>query len=236
MDERVNRLVNALRAGGFGPGGRILWLGQNCHRVLEGLLAAAKLGGMFCPVNWRQSAKELEFVIDDLDARAVIWQDEEIGDTARAARDATGSKALWLQHDASGDGSYEAFLQSGSPDDPGIDVDPTSSVLLMYTAAFAGTPNAAMLSHRAIAAQDMVMARLQEVTADYVYLNSGPLFHIATFMTTLATFHLGGTNVFTRRVDAEELCRLIDAERCTGAFIIGPTFAQIMEVNKDRRF
>ena len=41
-------------------------------------------------------------------------------------------------------------------------------------------------------------------------------------MTTLATFHFGGTNVFTRRVDAEELCRLIEAERCTGAFLIGP--------------
>src|SRR5439155_9145453 len=92
FDERVNRLANALRAEGFAEGDRILWLGQNCHRVLEGLLAAAKLGGMFCPVNWRQSAKELEFVIDDLDARAVIWQDEEIGDAARQARDASGSK------------------------------------------------------------------------------------------------------------------------------------------------
>src|SRR5205085_10107930 len=99
-----------------------------------------------------------------------------------------------------------------------------------------GTPNAAMLSHRAIAAQDVVMAMLQGVTADYVYLNSGPLFHIATFMTTLAAFHLGGTNVFTRRVDAEELCRLIDAERCTGAFIVGPTIKQMIEVNTDGRY
>jgi acyl-CoA synthetase (AMP-forming)/AMP-acid ligase II len=37
--------------------------------------------------------------------------------------------------------------------------------------------------------------------------------------------------VFTRRVDAAELCRLIEAERCTGAFIMGPTIDQILEVN-----
>jgi acyl-CoA synthetase (AMP-forming)/AMP-acid ligase II len=55
-------------------------------------------------------------------------------------------------------------------------------------------------------------------------------------MTTLATFHMGGTNVFTRRVDAEELCRLIDAEQCTGAFVMGPTIKQILEVNKDGRY
>ena len=31
------------------------------------LLAAAKLGAMFCPANWRQTPDELAFVIDDLD-------------------------------------------------------------------------------------------------------------------------------------------------------------------------
>ncbi|HLG92699.1 MAG TPA: AMP-binding protein, partial [Acidimicrobiales bacterium] len=59
MDERVNRLANALAQVGLSSGDRILWLGQNCHRVLEGLLAAAKLGAVFCPVSWRQSAEEL---------------------------------------------------------------------------------------------------------------------------------------------------------------------------------
>ena len=52
----------------------------------------------------------------------------------------------------------------------------------------------------------------------------------------MATFQMAGTNVFTRRVDAEELCRLIDAERCTGAFVIGPTIDQIVEVNNDGRY
>ncbi|MBV8162258.1 MAG: AMP-binding protein [Acidimicrobiia bacterium] len=238
MDERVNRLANALLAEGFGPGERIMWLGQNCHRVLEGLLAAAKVGGVFCPVNWRQTAEELAFVIDDLDPRVVLWQDAEIGDAVRAARTATGSTAVWLQHDggAGNQASYEAFLAGGAPADPCLDVDPSTPVLQLYTAAFTGRPNGAQLSHTAIVTQDLIMAMLQEVTTEYRYLNAGPLFHIATFMTTLAAFHMGGTNVFTRRADAEELCRLIDAERCTGAFVMGPTIDQMIEVNKDGRY
>jgi long-chain acyl-CoA synthetase len=55
-------------------------------------------------------------------------------------------------------------------------------------------------------------------------------------MSTFATFVAGGTNVFTPRVDAEELCRLIDAERCTGAFLVGPTIKQILQVNADGRY
>ena len=236
MDDRVNRLANALVSSGFASGQRILWLGQNCHRVLEGLLAAAKTGGVFCPVNWRQSAQELAFVLEDVDPSVVMWQDEEIGDAVRQAREQAGSGALWLQHDGQGAGNYEAFLASASPEDPGTEVDPDTPVLALYTAAFSGRPNGALLSHTAIVFQDLFMASLQEVGSDYVYLNSGPLFHVATFMTTLATFHLAGTNVFTRRVDAEELCRLVDAEGCTGAFIMGPTMDQMIEANRDGRY
>jgi long-chain acyl-CoA synthetase len=106
----------------------------------------------------------------------------------------------------------------------------------MYTAAFTGTPNAAMLSHTAVLVQDVVMGMMQEISCDYVYLNCGPLFHIATFMTTMATFHFGGANVFTPRVDAVELCQLIDTHRCTGAFIMGPTIGEILELNRDDKY
>jgi long-chain acyl-CoA synthetase len=238
LDDRVNRVAHALTAAGVGRGDRVLWLGQNSFRVLELLLAAAKIGAVFCPANWRQSPDELAFVIADCDAKVVVWQEEEIGEGVRAGREkAAGSAtadALWLRHD--GD-EYERFV-AGSPsgDDPEIEVDPSDAVLMLYTAAFAGTPNGALLSHTAVVVQDVVMGTLQGVTSEYSYLNSGPLFHVATFMTTLATFHFGGTNVFTRRVDAEELCRLIDAERCTGAFVVGPTVGQMVEANRGGRY
>ena len=91
LDDRVNRLCGALTTAGVGAGDRILWLGQNSFRVLEGLAAAAKLGAMFCPVNWRQTADELAFVLDDLTPRVVVWQEAEIGDGgARRARPGRG--------------------------------------------------------------------------------------------------------------------------------------------------
>ena len=233
MDDRVNRLASALRAEGVGEGDRILWLGQNCHRVLELLLAAAKVGAVFCPSNWRQSAAEFAFVLDDSDPKLVVWQEEEIGDNLREARGLATNKGRWLQHDS---GEYEEFLAGGDPSDDEGYVDPSSPVLQMYTAAFTGSPNGALLSHTALVVQNLLMAMLQQIDASYVYLNAGPLFHVATLMTTMATFHMGGTNVFTRRVDAEELCQLIDAEKCTGAFVVGPTIGQILELNADGRY
>lgn len=238
LDRRTSRLANALRDEGIGRGDIVLWLGQNCHRLLEGLLSCAKLGAVFSPANWRQSPAELIAVLEDTVPKVVIWQEEEIGKFVRAARERWGGKTRWLRHDSGAEDadSYEAFLAAGAPEDPAVAVDPSWPVLQLYTAAFGGSPNGAQLAHRGILAQDLAVAMVQRITEETVYLNSGPMFHMATLMTTFATFRMGGTNVLTRRVDAEELCRVIERERCNYGFVIGPTAGEILEVNKDGRY
>jgi long-chain acyl-CoA synthetase len=235
-DARVSHLAALLRERGVGPGDRLLWLGQNCHRLLETFLAAAKIGAVFCPANWRQTADELVFVLEDLAPKVVLWQDEEIGAAVRSARERSSKEPLWIQHDGVAEGSYESFLESKAQVLPALQVDPSMPVLALYTAAFGGRPNAALLSHTGLLLQALVISKAQDVGRDFVYLNCGPLFHVATLMTTLATFVWGGTNVFTRRVDAEELCRLIEAERCTGAFVMPPTMQQMAEANRDGKY
>jgi long-chain acyl-CoA synthetase len=238
LDERVNRLASALADTGFGPGDRILWLAQNSVRLLECLLAAAKLGGVACPVNWRLSPDELAFVLDDVDPFLVVWQEREIGSAVAAARARSTGAARWVRHDAepADPDGYEALVARGRPEDLDLAVSASDPVLMVYTAAFAGHPNGALLSHTACILEAVLMAMLSDVSWDYRYLNCGPMFHVGTLMLTLAAFQMGGTNVFTPRVDAEELCRLIESERCTGAFLQPPTIAQMLEVNADQRF
>ncbi len=242
LDERTDRLARGLLAAGMEPGGRLLWLGQNCHRLIECWLACAKIGAVVVPANWRQSADEMVTLLDDAAPTVVVWQEEEIGETVAAARDRwRGEAARWLRHDApDGDGGadgYEAFV-AGATEDVALSATVSASdpVLQLYTGAFGGTPNGALISHRAILAQGLTMAMVQRVTDQTVYLNSGPMFHMATLMTTFATFQMGGTNVLTRRVDAEELCRVIEAAGCNYGFVMGPTAEQILEVNADGRF
>jgi len=238
LDRRTNQLANALLAEGVGTGDRVLWLGQNCHRLLEALLACAKVGAVFSPANWRQSPEELVALLDDAAAKVVIWQEQEIGPSLTEARRQHSDSALWLRHDTTGtlEDTYEGFLASGDVDDPEISVDPAWPVVQLYTAAFGGVPSGAQLAHRAILAQDVIVALVQGITEATVYLNSGPMFHMATLMTTFATFRMGGTNVLTRRVDAEELCRVIEAERCNYGFVMGTTAKDILEVSSDGRY
>jgi acyl-CoA synthetase (AMP-forming)/AMP-acid ligase II len=231
---RVSGLARALAAAGTGPGDRVLWLGQNSFRVLEALLAAARLGAIFCPANWRQSPDELAFILSDLDPTVVIWTG---GEAAAKARDISGSRARWV---LAGD-DYEALITDADADGDGdgdgsAAVDPDSPVLALYTAAFDGRPNAALLSHSALISHNMALAYIRQIPPGFVFLNSGPLFHVGTMMFCLATFHLGGKNVFTPAFDPEETCRLIEAERCTQAFLFGPMIDQLVAANSDGRY
>lgn len=236
LDARVTRLANRLREVGVGHGDRVLWMAQNCHRLLELLLASAHLGSSVCPINWRQSADEYAFVIDDLKPKVIVTQEAVIGDIARSARSLTGHDALWIQHDAEGEGSYEHFVAAGSEDALVGRVDPESPVLLMYTAAFEGRPNASMITQLGLLTQDANLFLLGDVTPDYVYLNCGPLFHIGSLMFTVATFHIGGTNVFSRQADPLEVLTLIHQERCVGGFVLPPTIEKILQLNADRTY
>jgi acyl-CoA synthetase (AMP-forming)/AMP-acid ligase II len=237
VDERVDRLSDALATAGVEVGDRLLWLGQNSFRLLELWLAAARLGAMVCPANWRQAPRELAFVIDDLQPRVVFWQEAEIGDRVNEARTLSEARgALWLQHDDRGAEGYERFLGSGQPGRKDREVDPDLPLLVIYTAAFAGSPNGSMLSQSALLIQSFVMAAMQRIDENYAYLACGPLHHVATWMSAVPTLHFGGTLVITPRVNAEELCRIIEKERCNGAWLTAPTIAEMVEVNRDRRY
>ena len=245
LDERVSRLASALRAAGLGPGDRILWLGQNSFRVYELLGAAARIGAMVCPGYWRWAPPEMAFALEDFDPQVVIWQEEEIGDAVRAARAATpaAAPALWLRHDtdtgagagATGDQSYEAFLAGGDPASPGLDVDPDSALLVIYTAAISGRPCGSMLSHTNLISMGLQVAWLGDIDDRTVFLNSGPMFHIGNFQFYgIPVLIQGGSNVVTRRVIASEVLDVLASEKCTRAYLMPATITQLTTLMRER--
>ena len=91
LSERVGRLARLLSDEDVKVGDRIVWHGQNSFRVIELLLASARVGAVFCPLNWRMPDDELEFCIEDLDPAV-----EEAATLLGAPRWTTGTpKTCW---------------------------------------------------------------------------------------------------------------------------------------------
>ncbi len=232
FDARVDQVANMLTGQGVTRGDRVLWLAQTSGRFLELLLACARLGAMICPANWRQSAQEMAFVIDDFDPAVIVWQEEEIGDRVREARAACGSVARWIQHDATGENGYDALVERAEAVQVDNPVDPDSALLVIYTAAIVDRPAGSMLSQRNLMTMATMTGTVTGVDHDSVFVNTGPLFHIGNFQfDSLPVFVRGGTNVYVRRVEEEHLLHLIERERVTSAFLMPPTIFKMKELN-----
>jgi acyl-CoA synthetase (AMP-forming)/AMP-acid ligase II len=235
LDRRTSRLADALARRGVHSGDRIVWLAQNSFRCVEVLLAAAKLGAIFCPLNWRLAPPEICFLLEDLDPSAVFWQRDILGDAGDSYRK-SAARAVWVEHATELD-EFADFLSSGGLVDEELPVDPNSALLAIYTAAFDGQPAAALLSHTSMLSQAVQHAYIYDLDSTDSFLSAGPMFHLAVFLFILPVMAVGGKTVVAQQVDAEEMCRLIEAERCTRAFpLMQFTLQQIAEINKDFRY
>jgi acyl-CoA synthetase (AMP-forming)/AMP-acid ligase II len=148
IDERTNRLANALAARGVSKGDRVAFLLQNDHHWLETTFATLKLGAVVVPLSWRMSAGEQERVVDDSSPSAVILSDAFL----ELCRDlplwlAQTSRAILIGQGRPGTSSYEELIDRASPDAPETKVFEDDLACISFTSGTTGSPKGVMWTH-----------------------------------------------------------------------------------------
>jgi acyl-CoA synthetase (AMP-forming)/AMP-acid ligase II len=235
LAQRIDRLTGVFADLGIGSGDRIVWLGQNCHRWLESLVAAGRLGAMLASLNWRLPASELGGILNDYEPQIVIWQRADLGPLAETLRPAHPG-ARWICHDTAQDDGYESLIQRTQPHPHRGLEDPDAPALLLSVADPSGGTNGSLLSQGNLLVPGLLMAQLQAIDSHSVHLVSAPLFHIAALFALIPTLQMRGTNVFVRRADATLVCEAINLHKCTHGLLFAPTIREIVELNADGRY
>src|SRR2546426_4714504 len=114
LDERSNRLAQALLAAGIDRGSRVAHLDRTAPEVVELLLATSKIGAVTVPLNWRLARRELTTIVEDAEAPLII-AGTEYADVAGEVADALPARPLVVVVGA----DYEDWLAAHHPVDPG---------------------------------------------------------------------------------------------------------------------
>jgi len=85
LDDRANRLAHHLRSAGVGPGDHVGLQLMNGTEYLEAMLAAFKLRAVPVNINYRYVEAELEYLYDNADIVALVY-DDRFAERVRAAR------------------------------------------------------------------------------------------------------------------------------------------------------
>ncbi|HVW32034.1 MAG TPA: AMP-binding protein [Acidimicrobiia bacterium] len=239
LDERANRLAHHLAAAGIGPGHHVAAYLYNGTEFVETMLAAFKLRAAVVNVNYRYVAAELRYLLDDSDARAIVYDGRFAATLAEVAGDlpllatrlavgtggSTGAAAL------PGAAEYEAALAAESPERPAVERT-GDDLYLLYTGGTTGMPKGALWRHTDILAAglgNLGGATTAEEVVERVragrdrHLPACPLMHGAAQWMTFATFYNGGTVLLSTdpHFDAGRIAELAAAERATIVAVVG---------------
>jgi long-chain acyl-CoA synthetase len=216
LDERSNRLAQALLAGGVTDGSRIAYLGRSAPEVIELLFAVAKIGAVIVPLNWRLSPRELAGVLADAQAPLLI------ADSAyRATAEGLAPAALRIVGD-----DYEQWLLGHDAVDPGGRGEPGDVVVQMYTSGTTGVPKGVLTTHRNLAAAAATSA-CWAFDSDTVSLTPLPLFHIGGIGWVYCGLWHGATTILVSEFDAAAVLDDLERLRVTNPIFV-PTMLQML--------
>ncbi|WP_207569129.1 class I adenylate-forming enzyme family protein [Mycobacterium decipiens] len=238
-------LAHALSDDGVQPGDRVAVIMSNRPQWPVAFYGALLAGAIVVPLNAWWTARELEYVLSDCDARVVIADRERLARLGPSLSVCAAMRRVYVTQDTAeldhcdravvpleaviGDSSAWDGLPDQPP--PDLKVDPDADATIFYTSGTTGKPKGAIGTHRNAAtvafASGFGPARAALRRGEPIpvpdhhapakcTLLSVPLFHVTGSLTILHSVMLAGDHiVLMSRWDPREALNLIERERCT---------------------
>ena len=221
LQERVYRLASALQQAGVQPGDRVAVLCPNLPPLLEAHFGVPWAGAVLVAINTRLSAAEVVYILNDSEAKVLIV-DTELAVPLEPVLDQLAHKPLFVNVIDEAEGvrlpgtDYESFLAAASPEPIAIPVvDEDAMISINYTSGTTGLPKGVMYTHRGAYLNALGVVQALDIRSDSVYLWTLPMFHCNGWCYTWGVAATGAVNVCLRRIDAEQVFRLIEKESVT---------------------
>jgi len=229
LNDRLNRLANALSNLGVDKGDRVAMLQVNCNQCVETYFATAKLGAIYVPLNFRAKGDELTYMLNSSEANTLFVGERYI-DLVNSSRSGLSSVKNFISIESKHDGMlyYEDMLSSPA-EEVVTEISDDDTTILMYTAGTTGLPKGVMLSHNSFA-----IYVLENVTPADPELEEGniltvPLYHVAGIQAMMAAIYGGRTLVMERQFEPVEWMELVEAEKANRAMMVPTMLKQLIE-------
>ena len=251
LDDEVGRIATGLGAAGIVAGYRIVIATSNRIEFVTTYLGVLRAQAVAVPVNPRSTPSEMVRMFADSGARMVVTDTDTVTKVREAAAllsaaldgsgepDVEGVEPELIERAVNprvvvigatllpGERSYDHLRADAARSVPPLQ-DHERLAALLYTSGTSGRPRAAMLSHRALAANIEQVSEVDPpmIHGDDVVLGVLPLFHIYGLNAVLGgVVRHRAKLVLTDRFDPQGTLDLIEDEACSVVPVAPPVFA-----------
>ena len=221
---RVERVTGHLQVThGLKLGQRVAWLGLNHELHLVTLVACARLGLIFMPLNFRLAVAELQVVLQDAKPSILIHDEWHANAVVTLASDVPQSCRL------------ESLIATSSAKNLALPaVDDGLDVLLVYTSGTTGLPKGAVHSQAALLANAKASDEAHGFKPTDIVLSTLPLFHVGGLCIQTLPALLAGVSVHLQpRFDASAWLTGVSqgelAQRPTLSLLVPATMRAVLD-------
>jgi len=231
--ERVAAVARFFQTRKVAPRDRISILEVNSHAFLETYYAAAGIGAILNPLNYRLAPREVAFILRDAGARWLVANARFAALVAGILGEETPLEGIiWIgtpglptasvsNHD------YETIVDTHSGPFSPVPVEENEVSHLYYTSGTTGRPKGVMLTHKNVCLHALgTIAELKLEDSD-IWGHVAPMFHLADAWATFAITWVGARHVMVGQFEAEAVMATIQRERITLSNLI-PTMLNLM--------
>ena len=188
LAERVDQVAAGLqREFELQRGDRVAFYGYNSDTEVVLIFAAAKLGLILVPLNWRLSPVEINFILRDCGPK-ILFHGREFD---QLLPEVIGDLDVKL---VSTFDKLQRMIPVASDLAVESDADLSDPLLIVYTSGTTGQPKGAVITQEAVYWNATMSIHAHDYTAEDHVLNILPLFHIGGInIQMMPCFFIGGT-------------------------------------------
>lgn len=207
-------------------GQRVAVIANNEFEYIPLFYALQRMGAIMVPINFRLTAREFGYILNDCAPTLLIYQRE----FENILADIPGTVLPKAQVSWTGENSLSEMLSSpleGEAEVPmaGEFEDPC---MILYTSGTTGFPKGALITHKMIFWNAVNTILRLDISQKDVQLAFMPFFHTGGWNVLLTPFvHKGATTVFVQKFEPDLIVRLCDQEKVTILFGV-PTILDMM--------
>ncbi len=240
LNQRVNRLAHGLLGLGLSKGEKVAVLLENSLEIVEVYLAVAKTGLIIVPINFRLASGDVQYIVDNSDARAMIVHDL-FGPSVNAIRDSLpyvpADNYIMVGEKAEGYRAYEDFIGAASESEPQVDVSAADTWILIYTSGTTGKPKGVLRSHESHIAYYLINAVDFGFNEHDICMNVMPLCHINSVFFTFIFTYIGASVYIHPAMSfkAEEILEIVEREKISFISLIPTHYNLILNTSEQAR-
>jgi len=220
--EVIRKLGTALRELGVERGDRVAVLQTNSDHYVATYFAAAAVGAVFVPLNYRAKLHELEHMINTAEVKVLLIGDRYLGIVGELRPRLSTVRTFVTLEQPHGDMvPLQRLIDSANADDfVEAEVDDDDTTILMYTSGTTSLPKGVMLRHNDFTAYVLNSVEMADGTPRGTALLCAPLYHIAGATNIMTNLFTGRRIVVLRQFEPAQWLEAVQAERVSHAFVV----------------